>query len=103
MKAEQLKKIMDFIKKTGQSCLITDFESDDIYVLATLESYEKNVDPIEGDQALTEDALLDRINQDIATWQAKHQGEVENSAGDESVFGVESTVEDDKYYIEPVE
>lgn len=101
MTPENWKKILDFIRRTGDRAIIADPESDEIFVLTTLSDYEQKIlrkSPVKG---LTEDQLLDRINQDIAVWQSTKETEVD----DYKVLEEEDVeeVEEDRYYVEPIE
>ncbi len=64
----QLQKVINFSRKTGDRVIVFDSEnSDESYVVMNLSEYEKIVED-KGVKSLTEGELLDRINRDIAIW-----------------------------------
>lgn len=110
MTPENWKKILNFLKRTGDRAIIADQETDEIFVLMSLSDYEQKIFSNSEVKGLTEDQLLDRINQDIAVWQATNNEEVseDSSFYQDKVLNdlkVENTdVEDEeRYYVEPSE
>lgn len=124
-------KIFELIKRTGDRCIVVDQNSSEPFVVMSLADYEKMVfqkSPVKG---LTEDQMLDRINQDIAVWKAQQFSpdlteidqnnnwpdndiflEVENDSDmnvetihelSEHELAEDETDTDDQYYVEPVE
>jgi PHD/YefM family antitoxin component YafN of YafNO toxin-antitoxin module len=75
---EQLKKILNLIKKTGDKVIIyNENEPESAFALMNLDEYEKmaagtdkldNTPVIADNPDLTADDLTDRINCDISTW-----------------------------------
>ncbi|HMB25984.1 MAG TPA: hypothetical protein VKP03_01060 [Patescibacteria group bacterium] len=101
---DQWRKILEFINKTGEKIVVFDQESQKGFVVMDLDSYEKRVLGKSEVKGLTEDELLDKINQDIATWQALQKPRstvLEKEIGE--IEEVEDEDMEDQYYIEPVE
>lgn len=106
MLPEKWDKVLNLAKSTGEHCVIFDSNSDEAFVLMKLEEYENLAKKTDRRQGLTEDELLDRINQDIELWQAENQLNLdENVAREEKPhrIKVEDADEEDRYYVEPVE
>jgi hypothetical protein len=101
------KQVLSLVKKTGDRCIILDEASEDVFVVMGLHEYEKFVFGENTVCDLTEEELLDKINQDIAIWQANHEQEQEVNIHKNSEFkeadSVDNSQEDDRYYIEPIE
>jgi len=82
---EQLKKILNLIKKTGDRVIIFDSSApDDSYVIMNFDAYaggsnqpiqSKNAGNPESAESLTEEDLTDKINREISVWKNR-----ENSA-----------------------
>lgn len=69
--ANSLDKIVELIKKTGDNCIILDALGNPSYVVMDLEKYQKLLlsGPAKSSViGLTENELLNKINNDIATW-----------------------------------
>lgn len=73
-----LQKILDLIKKTGDRLVVLETESETAYVVMTLEDYEKLMRPKSHLEEMSEGELLEKINQDMATWRA-HQAAEEDA------------------------
>ena len=95
-------KIFDLMKRTQERCFVLDNESQEVYAILKLADYEKLIDRKEEVVDLTEDELLDRINCDIAMWQA-NQNEDEGEDGDEGNGGAKKENKEEEFYLEPVE
>ncbi len=99
---KELKKILNLIKKTGDRVIVYDVqESEETFVLLSLDSYEKMIlaEPKleEKDEdlsvknqtqdldikGLTEEDLTDKINQEISLW--KNQENQSFAAGDQKI------------------
>ena len=63
-----LDKIIDLIKKTGDSCIVLDVDGNPAYVLTTFDRYNNLVLGKQEVAGMTEDQLLEKINRDIACW-----------------------------------
>ena len=71
MQSNQLQKAINLTKKTGDRLIIFDkSESEEPYVVMTLNDYEKLVIGHSEVRGLTENELLDKINRDIAVWKS---------------------------------
>lgn len=84
MNSNQLKRLLNLIKKTGDRLVVADKESDDIFVLMNLEDYEDLSDVTDENfsrdfkdrpelaehspAVLTDEEMVDEINSDIADW-----------------------------------
>ena len=65
----QLQKAIAIANKTGDRLIVYNMvDSDDPFVLMSLDEYEKLVIKRTNIKDLTEDELLDKINRDIAVW-----------------------------------
>ena len=70
----QLQKAINLAKKTGDRLIVYDPKNiDDIYVIMSLDDYEKLVIGHSEVRSLTEDELLDKINRDIAIWKSEQE------------------------------
>jgi len=70
----QLKKVLDLSKKTGDRVIVFNQDnSDDTYVVMSLNDYEKLAVGKNEVRGLTEDELLDKINRDIAIWKSDQE------------------------------
>jgi hypothetical protein len=68
-----LEKIIDLIKKTKNNCIVLDKDGNPAYVVVTFESYSKMVLDQTSIISLTENELLEKLNQEIAVWKANQQ------------------------------
>ncbi len=117
-----LQKIIGLIKKTGDKVIILDENGDPGFILMSAGDYEDLILGRSGVQGLTEEELLDKINRDIAVWKdnqqarempidqydfAKDIGEVSNedylSKFGENDFRSAGSIDEERYYFEPVE
>jgi len=81
----QLQKVINLAKKTGDRLIVFDTTgSDNIYVVMSLDEYEKLVIGKSEVRNLTEDELLDKINRDIAIW--KSEQDYQENRGKEAYF-----------------
>ena len=55
MTPENWKKILNFLKRTGDRAIIADQETDELFVLMSLSDYEQKVFSNSGVKGLTED------------------------------------------------
>lgn len=124
--SENLEKIINLIKKTGDKAIILDAQGDPSYVIMTVPDYERLMLGKSEVLGLTEQELLDKINRDINFWkEASGQPEstidqydflknFEELTDDEGLVDSESnfsnfsedtgkSVDEDRYYFEPVE
>ena len=70
----QLRKVLDLARKTGDRIIVFDHEnSDNTFVVMSLSDYEKLILGKNEVRGLTEDELLDKINRDIAIWKSEQE------------------------------
>ena len=81
---ESMKKVFELINKTGDRCIVVSPDSDEVYVILSLQEYERLVLGKAQVSELNEDELLDKINRDIAVWKSQ-QTEDDHDA----MFGAE--------------
>jgi hypothetical protein len=67
-----LEKIINLVKKTGNDCIVLNQNGDPAFVLMNFDKYQKLAlgSDISG---LSEEQLLDKVNQEIALWKAANQ------------------------------
>ena len=70
-----LGKIISLIKKTGDNCIVLDYEGNPAYVVVTFDDYQGMILGRSEVAGLTENELLDKINRDIAAWRATQEAE----------------------------
>ncbi len=120
-----LSKIIELIKQTGDNCIVLDHEGNPAYVLLTLSTYQKMVLGRAEVAGLSQEELIDKINRDIASWKAStQQSELDNWQALESAIdsvkdsspekkslnqdeisqeAENQSVNEDKYYFEPID
>jgi len=80
-----LQKVLNLVKKTGDRIVVFDNENpDNAYVVMNIDEYEKILFGKKEVKGLTENQLLDKINDDIAIW--KSENEFEDSSDSDSSF-----------------
>lgn len=79
MASTPFSKIIDLVKKTGDTCIVLDATGEPSYVLLPFGVYERLAAGKADVAGMTEDQLLEKINRDIALWKSSNQ-EAENSA-----------------------
>ncbi|KKQ79245.1 MAG: hypothetical protein UT02_C0043G0005 [Parcubacteria group bacterium GW2011_GWC2_38_7] len=100
---EQWTKIFSLVKKTGDKVIVFNEKENDSLVVMPLSQYEELVYQQKQVIGLTEDEMLDRINQDIAQWQAS-QPEINLEENVEKKDDLEKgEEEEERYYVEPLE
>ncbi|MFH1661494.1 MAG: hypothetical protein ABIA02_00110 [Candidatus Falkowbacteria bacterium] len=68
----QLQKVIDLVKKTGDRIIVFDSaNADNVYAIMSIKDYENLVLGRSEVRGLTEDELLDKINRDIAIWKSE--------------------------------
>lgn len=71
---KQLQQAINLAKKTGDRLIVFDPKNiDNIYVIMSLDDYEKLIIGHSEVRNLTEDQLLDKINRDIAIWKSEQE------------------------------
>ena len=96
-------KVLNLVKSTAEHCLVFDGVKGDGFVVMGLSEYEKLAKKDIFVGGLTEEQLLDRINQDIASWQSTNQANLDNTWESGTEIKSEPKVIEEKYYLEPVE
>jgi len=70
----QLQKAINLAKKTGDRVIVVDSaKPEEVFVVMSLDEYEKLVIGKSEVRNLTEDELLDKINRDIAIWKSENE------------------------------
>jgi hypothetical protein len=70
--ADRLEHLISLINKTGDKLIVYDRQRpDESFVIMGAQHYENLLDAGIGVRGLTEDELIDKINQDIATWKSE--------------------------------
>jgi len=67
----QLQKAIELARKTGDRLIVYNSLKKDIFVVMSLNEYEKLVIGKSEVRDLTEDELLDKINRDVAIWKSE--------------------------------
>ncbi len=72
---DRLQQLIRLIKRTGDKLVVFDsITPDDSYVIMPSGDYEKLAAQARGVKGLTEDELIDKINQDITVWKSERSG-----------------------------
>lgn len=91
------KRILEIVKKTGERFLFSD-DDGNFFVISALEDFENDLQ-VRKIKKMSEEELLNKINNDIAFWQASQgQGTLPDS-WDELREKLEEN-EEDQYYFE---
>jgi hypothetical protein len=86
--SNQLQKAIRLAKKTGDRLIVFDSpESDNAYVVMTMDQYEKMSLGAAEVRDLTEEELLDKINRDIAVWKSEQDSESSGFFSGDSLTG----------------
>ena len=117
--SDKFSKILRIIEKTGDRCIVFEKETDEAYVVMSLDQYENASQGQNDIGRLTEDELLNKINSDIALWKRTQETSPQKERDSEETFNtplttVESVISskaheekptesDERYYFEPVE
>ena len=73
MAATSFSKIIELIKKTGDTCVVLDASGEPAYVVLPFRVYERLAAGKADVAGMTEDELLEKINRDIALWRSSSQ------------------------------
>jgi len=113
MNSEQIKRVLNLVKKTNKKVVVFDSDLDDFYVISKLEEDTHSLQDMHRNERLTEDDLLAKINRDIAEanitennefpWWKEKEDWRDNQNLLESSFAETDDKEEDEYYLEPVE
>ena len=90
--------IISTLKKVGRELVIMD--QADSYVLMSLKRFNELVDQGKDVRHLSEDELIKEINRQVADWRASQEVIAEPT---NPVNVLKTDVDDDTFYIEPVE
>ncbi len=90
--------IITTLKKIGRELVVMD--QSDTYVLMTLERFNELVDQGKDVRHLSEEELIQQINQQVADWRANQD---QWSDAVKSEKPLKTDLDDDTFYIEPVE
>lgn len=85
-----LDKVINLIKKTGDNSIIVDNNGEPQYVVMSFEKYQAMVSTDKNLAGLTENQLLEKINEDVAAWR---QSNTENPQVPENVKDIEENAE----------
>jgi len=72
---ENFEKIINLIRKTGDNCIILDYQGNPAYVITTFKKYHELVFGKSEVTSLNEGELADKINCDIAFWKESQETE----------------------------
>ncbi|PIT88465.1 MAG: hypothetical protein COU29_01635 [Candidatus Magasanikbacteria bacterium CG10_big_fil_rev_8_21_14_0_10_36_32] len=72
MKDNQLKQLLNLIRRTGERCFVADNETEEVFALMTLSDYEKLLNNEVGRDIakLSEEEMMNKINRDVAYWRS---------------------------------
>ncbi|RJQ35607.1 hypothetical protein C4566_00425 [Candidatus Parcubacteria bacterium] len=120
---KQMDQVLDLAAKTGDKVIVVS-DSHEPYVVMSIKEYEALLHNFSTVSSLTEEQLLDKINRDIAVWKAsqedlsdysldqfrvdtirKDEDDNKNQEKSVSTHNVDNldAVEEEKYYIEPID
>lgn len=109
---KKLDQVLDLVAKTGDRVIVVS-EKHDPYVIMSTNEYESLLHNSSELNNLTEEQLLDKINRDISVWRSSQEDLSEYSLDQFKADDKEEKkdkeedekveVEEDKYYIEPVD
>ncbi len=111
---KKLDQVLDLVSRTGDRVIVVS-EKHDPYVIMSTYEYESLLHSSSEINDLTEEQLLDKINRDISVWRSSQEDVSEYSLdqfkADTKVKEVKEEekpeekveIEEDKYYIEPVD
>ncbi len=102
---KKFKQILDLIRKTGDRFIFEDDQGNSFVVLST-EEYESLLIEKSKVKDLSQEELLNKINQDIAFWQASKEKESLPETWDEleeKIQAADSDIIETQYYFEPTE
>jgi len=70
MDSNQLKRVIDLIRRTGDRCIVVDSESDEVLAIMRLDDYESLLQGTRPIEDLSSQEMLDKVNRDIAYWRS---------------------------------
>jgi len=72
---ENFEKIISLIRKTGDNCIVLDYQGNPVYVITTFKKYQDLVFDKPEVSSLSEGELADKINSDITFWRQNQETE----------------------------
>lgn len=106
---DNLKKIIQLMKKTGDRCVVFDSHANETFVVMSLSEYETLIDKHQEISTLTEIEFLDRINREIAIWKSAQEEESFSDSEfplikkDDDIHDKKKTADEDVFYFEPID
>lgn len=106
---DNLKKIIQLMKKTGDRCVVFDSQANEAFVVMSLSEYETLIDKHQEISTLTEIQFLDRINREIAIWKSAQEDENFSDCDfppikkDDEPQDKKKTADEDVFYFEPID
>lgn len=77
MHQNQLDKLMNLLKRTGDRLAVLDKDNDNVLMMMSIEEYERLLSGNEAWEELDEGEMLDKVERDIARWREHHDWEDE--------------------------
>jgi len=105
MDARYLERIMALAERTGDRVIVVDPATGSAFALLPFEAYERLAGggtPAPEVGTLSREALVDRINKEIATWNTAQQGQ-KDIDDVVSMDILDDEVKEEQYYLEPIE
>ncbi|RJR10317.1 type II toxin-antitoxin system Phd/YefM family antitoxin [Candidatus Parcubacteria bacterium] len=120
---KQMEKVLDLAAKTGDKVIVLS-DNHEPYVVMAVKEYEALLHGPSSVKGLSEDELLSKINRDIAIWKASQEGlddysledfkvdslrkdvkkdEKQDNGGKKDNVDKSEHLDEDRYYIEPVD
>ena len=75
MKQQQLDKVINMVRRTGDRVIIMDKDTEEVFALIDLANYEKLLSSSEMAKGLSEEEMMNKINRDIALWRSLNQSD----------------------------
>ncbi|RJR32040.1 type II toxin-antitoxin system Phd/YefM family antitoxin [Candidatus Parcubacteria bacterium] len=99
-----LKKLINFIEKTGDRCIVINDKAEPQYVILSFGAYEKLIENTGNIKELTEDGLLEKINKDVALWKSvQDKAKLEELDVADKEEKKQKKEDNESYYFEPVD
>lgn len=97
MQQDQLNRLLNLMRRTGEKCFIFDQEGEGVFALMDLDDYEDLLSGGEPVENLTEQEMLDRVNRELSNWRSWQESEHDFSElepKDEPTSEIESEIPD---------
>lgn len=72
MNSNQLLKLISLVRRTGDRAVISDSQSDGLFVIMDSDDYERLLSHTKSVKGLNEREMMDKINRDIALWRSQN-------------------------------